>query len=185
MTALSEHRLDDQELLHLAIEASNESRHGDAIAYLKQAVERSAENYNALYLLAAQHAQIGMTDRAIEEFNRALALKPDLVPARFQLGLLFLCNGRVDEALGAWEALGTLPDSNPYARFAGALQCLARDDFPGSIEQIERGLAANSDNPALNRDMQGLLERIRAHMGSADASAPGQIFLSAYTKDLH
>lgn len=177
-------RLDEQELLHLAIEASQHNRHGDAIAYLKEVLARSADNHNAVYLLAAQHAQIGMTERAIEEFNRALAIKPDLVPARFQLGLLLLCNGRVGEALAAWQPLKALPASDSYLRFACALECLARDDFAESVEELERGLAAEGADSVLGADMRRLLERIRAHVASPEAE-PGQLLLSAYTRRLN
>lgn len=182
--------LDDDELVHLAIEASREQKHGDAIAYLKQAVERSASNFKAVYLLAAQHAQIGLNDRAIEGFRKALEIEPQLAPARFQLGLLLLVNGRVDEALAAWQALGELPESDPFRHFKLGLEKLCRDDFAGAEESLQRGMALNRANPALNKDMQGVLDRMAAQIKSGAeqqppaGAQPGQILLNAYTKSL-
>lgn len=181
--------LDDDELVHLAMEASREQRHGDAIAYLKQAVERSDSNYRAVYLLAAQHAQIGLNDRAIEGFRKALEIEPKLSPARFQLGLLLLCNARVDEALAAWQPLDELAETDPYLHFARGMERLCRDDFAGCEESLKRGMALNQVNPSLNADMNGVLERMAAQLASgqpaAPDQAPGQILISAYTKDLN
>lgn len=181
--------LDDDELVHLAMEASREQRHGDAIAYLKQAVERSDSNYRAVYLLAAQHAQIGLNDRAIEGFRKALEIEPKLSPARFQLGLLLLCNARVDEALAAWQPLEQLAEEDPYLHFKRGMERLCRDDFAGCEESLKRGMALNQVNPSLNADMNGVLERMAAQLASgqpaAPDQAPGQILISAYTKDLN
>ena len=184
-------KLDQEELLHLAIEASREQRHGDAIDYLKQAVERSDSNYKALYLLAAEHAQIGMTERAIEEFKKALSIEPNLAAARFQLGLLLLCNARVEEALAAWELLEQLDESDPYLHFKRGMESLSRDDFAGCERELKRGMELNTVNAALNTDMQRVLNDVAAHVSrqSLDTSLtgeqPGQILLSAYTKSLN
>jgi tetratricopeptide (TPR) repeat protein len=168
-------QLDDEELLHLAMEASSKQRHGDAIEYLKQAVAKTATNFNAHFLLGAEHAQIGMVERAIEDFNKALKLQPGLVPARFQLGLLFLCNARVKEALDVWKPLEKAAADDPYAVFARGLAKLARDEFAASAEDLKHGL-------------------VEAHMMGGGpgqpppgqpATQPGQLLLSAYTKPLN
>jgi len=189
MAQQSLHQLDDDELLHLAIEAGKEKRHGDAIAYLKQAAERSPSNYKAVYLLAAQYAQIGLNERAIEGFHKALAIEPKLTPARFQLGLLLLVNGRVDEALAAWAPLDELPESDPFLHFKRGMERLCRDDFASSEESLKRGIELNRTNPSLNKDMQGVLERLATHVAKggppASGAQPGQILLSAYTKSLN
>jgi tetratricopeptide (TPR) repeat protein len=182
-------KVDDDELLHLAIEASREQRHGDAINYLKQAVERSDSNYKAVYLLAAQHAQIGLNDRAIEGFRKAIEMEPNLSPARFQLGLLLLVNGRVEEALAEWQPLERLDESDPYLHFSRGMGQLCRDDFAGCEESLKRGIELNRTNPSLNRDMQGVLERMAAQLAGVQPEAagkqPGEILLSAYKKTLN
>jgi len=194
MTQDPPEKLDDQELLHLAMEASGKQRHGDAIEYLKRAIAKTASNFNAHFLLGAEHAQIGMVERAIEDFGKALKLRPDLVPARFQLGLLFLCNARVQEALDTWKPLEKAGAADPYAVFARGLTKLARDEFAASAEDLKHGLEINQANPALNVDMKRVLDQVEAHMkggGPAQpppgepAAQPGQLLLSAYTKPLN
>jgi len=183
--------LDHEELVHLALEASSQQRHGEAIEYLKQSIAKS-KNFKALYLLAAEHAQIGLTERAIEEFRQALEIEPGMAAARFQLGLLFLCNARVQEALDAWRPLEKAAGADPYAVFAGALTKLAHDEFAAAAEGLRRGMEINRVNPALNTDMKRVLERIEAHMAGgeppqqpASGAQPGQFLLSAYTKTLN
>jgi tetratricopeptide (TPR) repeat protein len=183
--------LDQEELVHLAIEASGQQRHGEAIEYLKQSLAKS-RNFKALYLLAAEHAQIGMTERAIEEFRQALEIEPGMAAARFQLGLLFLCNARVQEALDAWKPLEKAGARDPYAVFAGGLAKLARDEFTAAAADLKRGMEINHVNAALNADMKRVLERIEAHLSgdvpppqSGNGAQPGQFLLSAYTKTLN
>jgi tetratricopeptide (TPR) repeat protein len=186
-------KLDDEELLHLAIEASNKQRHGDAIEYLKRAIAQSASNFNAHFLLGAEYAQIGLVERALEDFNRALKIEPNLFPARFQLGLLLLCNARVQEALDAWKPLEALDAANPYRHFASGLASLARDEFDACTKSLLRGIELNRSNPALNTDMQRVLDEIKAKTGpgapppaaGADQAQPGQLLLSAYTKRMN
>ena len=188
MPAVDWTQLESDELLHLAVEAGREGRHGEAIAYLKHSLERSRASPLALYLLAAQHAQIGLAARAIDEFTEALSLAPDLHPARFQLGLLLLCSGRLEEALAALQPLQDLPASNPYRHFARALERLCQDDFGGCRDSMALGLQLNDSNLALNIDMQRLLGEIETRVQDSQrspAQRPGEILLSAYTKTVN
>src|SRR5688500_15693826 len=98
-------KLDDQELLHLAIRASNEGRHDAAIDHLKQALELAPDNAKVHYMLGAEHAEIGMYDRATEEMTKAVVLDPTLVTAQFQLGLLHITSGRIPKAEESWKPL--------------------------------------------------------------------------------
>jgi tetratricopeptide (TPR) repeat protein len=185
--------LDDEELLHLAIEASQAGRHGDAIQYLKEAAAKSEGNAKVRFLLGAEHAQIGLFDRAVEDMTAALRLDPELVPARFQLGLLHLVRGKPVEAVATWKPLDSLPDADPYLHFKRGLEALARDDFARCRESLTRGLALNRSNPALNRDMQRMLDEVTARETApargasqpASAEESPHVLLAAYTRPTH
>jgi Flp pilus assembly protein TadD len=193
MISQAHSKLDDEELLHLAIEATRNGRHGDAIQYLKEAATKSEGNAKVRFLLGAEHAQIGMFDRAAENMAAALDLDPDLVPARFQLGLLHLVRGNTNEAAEVWKPLDSLPDSDPYMHFARGLEALARNDFARCMESLTRGLGLNKSNPALNADMQRMLEAAGARAaapgsGAANPESTEQaahVLLSAYTRPIH
>ncbi|HKQ29744.1 MAG TPA: tetratricopeptide repeat protein, partial [Burkholderiales bacterium] len=169
-TKTSGARLDDQELLHLALRASNENRHEDAIKYLKDAIELAPKNAKAHYMLGAEHAEIGLYDRAAEEMAHAVKLDPSLVTASFQLGLLHITSGRVAEAEEAWKVLDKLGDGNSLYLFKKGMLHLTRDEFDAATEALKKGISLNTMNEALNRDMLGMLKQIESRPSAAAPS---------------
>ena len=187
--------MDTEELMHLALRATEKDEPEQAIAYLKRLLENAPENANANYLLAALHAQIGMYDRATFEMARAVELNPDLHAAQFQLGLLHLTSGRLDEAVSAWQALDILGENHPFYLFKTGLIHLAHDEFNDSVIYLRRGLAANTINPSLNKDMRKVLGEAEAALSNntensiqMDQPEPEQtgehhVLLSSYQQD--
>lgn len=49
-------------------------------------------------MLAAEHAQIGLMDRAIEGMNKAVQLAPSFMTAHLQLGLMHYSKGDIEAA---------------------------------------------------------------------------------------
>jgi tetratricopeptide (TPR) repeat protein len=170
-TNATSRNLDAEELLHLALAASRENRHEGAISYLKQAIELSSDNARARYLLGAEHAQIGLYARAIEEMTEAIRIDPDLHAARFQLGLLHLTSGLVAEATAAWKPLDGLGAEHPLYLFKSGLLSLAANDFVSCRRDLEKGIAANGFSQVLNLDMQKILDQIGTGPAGPDAPA--------------
>ena len=90
-----------------------------------------------------------------------------------------------------WEPLSALGDEAPLAAFRKGLCLLIQDDFVGSVNWLERGIALNAVNPALNIDMQLVIDQIRKLQSEADSKpepAPAldeggnQLFLNVYNK---
>ena len=182
--------LDAEELLHLAVAASDRDQTDQAIGLLKRAIEVAPGHARAHYLLGAEHAQIGLYERAIEEMGRALELDPGLDAARFQLGLLFLTSRRVDEAQAAWQPLERLGPGHFYVLFKTGLLELARDEFQSCLRLLREGMAANLANAPLNRDMQRIVEQVEGLLaqpsGSTEAAAPNShLLVNAYTGRTH
>jgi tetratricopeptide (TPR) repeat protein len=186
--------LDADELLQLAIAASQKDDHETAITNLKRALEISPDNAKVHYFLGAEHAQIGLYDRAITEMERAVNLDPNLVTAIFQLGLLYLTSGQVEKAIEAWAPLDKQGDENCFYLFKTGMIHLARDEFDECEQSLKKGIALNNFNEALNNDMRRILTDIdeRRNDGriatnsqpSQTQQAPGKdgshFFLSAY-----
>ena len=59
MTKTANEELDADELLHLALLASNQAKHEESISYLKRAQSKAPKQGKIYYLLGAEHAQIG------------------------------------------------------------------------------------------------------------------------------
>ena len=182
--------IDAEELLHLAMNASAAGKHEDAISSLKRALALAPTEGRIHYMLGAEHAQIGLYDRAAEEMAQAVKLDPGLDTARFQLGLLHITSGRVDQAAAAWKPLEALGAEHPLNLFKTGLLHLARDEFKECVQCLERGIAANKANAALNNDMRRVLQDVEKHTQSQTAQtpapppkvndAPKHVLLSAY-----
>lgn len=179
---------DQDETLHLAIDAAGRGDHGAALAYLKKGAERFPRDARIAYMLGAEHAQIGLYDRAEAEMGRAVELEPTLYTACFQLGLLQLTLGKIDAARATWIGLDALPAEHALRQFRSGLEELVLDRFGDARKLIEQGLAANNFSPDLNRDMEGVLARI-ADLGegteapAATDATGGHMWLSAYNTD--
>jgi len=164
-------RLDADELLQLCLRAAAENRHEDAIAYLKRALAVKPRDGRLHYMLAAEHAQIGLYDRAAEEMAKAVELDPSLVTAHFQLGLLHLTSGRVPQAESAWRPLDKLGLDHFLHLFKTGMLHLVRDEFKECESCLERGIKANNFNEALNVDMRRVLHEVQERMGKQQPTA--------------
>ena len=177
-------QLDPDEYLHLAIHASSVGDHHACMSYLKEVLQRQPAHASALYLLAAQHAELGLLERAISGMKAALAITPELEIARLQLGLLLLDRDRAGEAKQQLSALDG--SSNPALRaFSQALLALADADLRAAQEKLALGLALPSGNPALSAMMQRIFDQLaKKHAAAVEppASAPesAPLFLGAY-----
>jgi len=89
---------DVDELLVLSVDAIAKGLQADAVVLLKSLLARDATNTYAIYVLAAQHAQLGMADHAEQGFRKVVESAPGLSIARFQYGQLLMGQGRNEEA---------------------------------------------------------------------------------------
>lgn len=200
-------QLDAEELLHFAIRASQAKQNEKAILYLKHAIIQDPNNAKLHYFLGAQHAEIGMYDRAVEEMGKAVEIDPSLETAHFQLGLLHATSAQVSDAEQAWQALDKLDENHPLYLFKTGLLHLTRNEFDEAQSHLRKGIELNQQNPDLNRDMLRILndiEKLGPQNGlptdSADAkstidseqqiekpdgkaSTGNHIFLSRYSKN--
>lgn len=144
---------DSEELMQLALRATENDQVEDAIGHLKRLLANEPDHASGIYLLAGLHAQIGLFDRAAQEMARAVELEPELWTAWFQLGLLQIRAGQFEEARETWAALDPLGDENPLFLFKRALLRFAEGEIADCILDLEKGIALNTDNDALNRDM--------------------------------
>lgn len=150
--------LDNEELMFVALDAVNHGRFGEGISVLKTLLQREPGHANARYLLAAQHAQLGMFERAEIGFRALLETSPGFTVARFQLGQLLLMREAMIEAktvlsplVGGEDALGA------YAR---ALCAFADGEHPTVLRELDEGLRLPQTVPTLATDMQALRARL-------------------------
>lgn len=178
--------LDKEELLHLAVNASNRHDTGRAIEYLKQALEVDPRYAKALHLLGAEHAQIGMFERAMEDMEAALTIDPEMHVARFQLGLLYLSSRMPSQAQATLEPLDVLDEGHALLHFKRGLLHLAKDEFSACVDSLRHGMTLNQFSEPLNRDMQRIIDDVLPLLGGGDdgqGGGEGHLFLNAYARD--
>lgn len=193
--------LTSDELLALAVEATKRGDSAHSMAYLKAASERADTSAEVLFLLGSEYAQVGMIEQARHNLQRSVDLAPHHALARFQLGLLQLTSGLPDLAEAAWAPLEALDPTEPQAAslqaFRRGLCHLIRDEFAATIDELERGMSLNVENPALNANMQRMVDAVRVALSRSDATRPatgadaetedaqpGHLFVNAYTRGL-
>jgi hypothetical protein len=154
---------------------------------LRRAVLDDPRNGERRYLLGAELAERRDYEGAVLEMSAALALNPFMHVARLQLGLLHLTMAQPHHATAVLGPLEELPDDSALKYFKRGLEALMHDDFAACLGELERGIESNRENAALNRDMQLIIERVKALVqagGPADAD-PVRTDFSAYEPTRH
>jgi tetratricopeptide (TPR) repeat protein len=145
----------------------------DELQKLRSAVSSEPRNAQLRYLLAAEMAQARDFQGAVLEFSAAIALDPMLHMARFQLGLLHLTLAQPDHMSAVLAPLEALGDDNALKHFKWGLESLAKEELERSIDNFRCGIELNSSNAPLNRDMQLIVDRVRAVLAEqADITTP-------------
>ncbi|SFG88397.1 Tetratricopeptide repeat-containing protein [Duganella sp. CF458] len=183
--------LDQTELMQLALEADRNNDSGSALAYLKEAGGRPDASAPVLLLLGAHYASLQLHERAIQALEMALVADPQLAIARFQLGMLYLSTGNGARAAETMQPLEDLDHDNALHHFGRGLRSLVKDELSAALEHLQRGITLNKDNPALNADMQHIIDEINkapagqtpaaAAPAPADSGDSQHVMLSAYT----
>lgn len=177
-------KLDNDELLGLSLDAINNGRDADSVVMLKTLLERDPQHLFGQYLLAAQHAQLSMLDRAEDGFRAVVAQAPDFSIARFQLAQLLLLKGEAEEARRLLMPVAAQRDA--LGGYARALR-VADDDVAGAIRELDAGLAMPQEIPALADDMQRVRDQLAKYLG-ADAGplpvSPASMFLTGYGREV-
>lgn len=158
--------LNPDELMHLALHATNHDSPDKAISHLRELLTLQPGNGKAYYLLGALHAEIGMYDEAVLEMAKGLELDPDLpATAVFQLGLLHITAGRVDDARSVWQDLDKFGEGDALYQFKTGMLLLVEDQFEASAAALRAGLELNQPNTDLNNDMNKVLQDVE-NMGN-------------------
>lgn len=173
--------LDSNEYLHLALNANKANDHHAALLFLKHALEQAPDNYAALYLLAAEHAELGMHVRAAGELSALLEKNPAIDIARFQLALLYLQLNDTEAAKQHFSDLNKQERDPSLSLFSTAYLAVLDGNPAVAGSKIKEGIAICPNN-ALKADMLKLLQGLDGNKAESSAPAPG--FLGAYRESL-
>ena len=152
-----------EELFLLGLQASEGGQHYEAIVQLELSLEKKP-HVKTYYLLAAEYAEIGMYEHAIKGMQTAIQLDPKFWVAYFQLGLLYLIQDQVTEAIQTWEVLQQLDESDPFYFIGAGMIQLANNNFNKAIKYLEKGISCNTINSYLNEEIATILDKIQTAM---------------------
>lgn len=164
--------LDNTEILHLAIRASADGNHEQALSLLKDGTTHYPEDDKLHHMLGAEYAEIGLLERAQASLQTAIELNPDAPTARFQLALAFILDG--DDA-AAEPQLTWLSDNTdaPLKCYAQALTALNQQALEQGLILLDEGLEADTADTPLYNDMMKLRAQVAAHVTpDADEDTP-------------
>lgn len=166
---MTEPRPDLTALLKRAHAAIAQARDVEAVRLLQQVLERDPDNLHAQYLLAIQHAQLGLYERAEQRLRAVLARLPEFAVARFQLAQLLLMR---DTAADAREWLRPVLDAPaPLGDYARALDAAACGEAARACALIDAAQRLPQPIPELAADMRRLLDRLRGTGASQQEGA--------------
>lgn len=153
--------------------AAMQSDERDELVRADRLIRAHPEDPRLHFLRGSILAAIGRPIEALSSLKKAVELAPDFAIARFQLGFFQLTSGEAVDALATWGPIALLPDGHYLRFFVGGLTHLIRDEFPETIARLNEGIAVNEENPALNRDMQLIINQVMeiqrtAAMGEKD-----------------
>jgi tetratricopeptide (TPR) repeat protein len=160
----------DDELQDLMAAMQSDDR--DELAKADRLILAYGDDARLHFLRGSMLAGIGRPIEALSSLRRAVDLAPDFAIARFQLGFFQLTSGEAADALSTWGPIALLPDRHYLRFFVGGLTHLIRDEFDETIARLQEGIAVNEENPALNNDMQLIIDQVRAVQEANRAAAP-------------
>lgn len=172
-------RLSNDEMLRIALEAIHADRTAEAVDLLKALLEREPAHVFATYLLAAEHAQLGMMNEAEQGFGRAVELAPDFEIARLQWGQIFLSRGEPEAARSALQPLADKKAiGHALPHYARGLIAAAGENVIEAIAELQRGLECPQEIPALEADMRRLTGALEAALQADPAQGLGSPAIS-------
>jgi lipoprotein NlpI len=89
----------------------------------------------------------GDADRAIQDYNQAIRLKPDFAEAFFNRGLIYSDRGDNDRAIQDYDQAIRLKPSNPDAFYSRGLIYSNRGDYDRAIQDYNQAIRLKPNNP--------------------------------------
>lgn len=139
-------KIEEQNLLHRAMLATDDNRPADARTALEKVLERDPKSPTALRQLGELELQAGNYGKAAEYLKRSLEVRPNDSTASFQLGQALEKTGELAGARDALEAsLKALPGQLPARLLLGRVY-LGLKDAKSALDQFEAASLVDSSS---------------------------------------
>lgn len=159
--------LDSEEYLHLAIHATQNNQHHAALEYLHKSLELTPENPVAIFLLAAEHAELGLYNRAIEGMEKTIELDPNIEMAFYQLALLYLQQGMLEKCQPLWEHLKN-ESQEPCVKLFAEGMLMLDEDRANAIALINQAAETPTTNTFLQKSIESIRNNVTATLSDGE-----------------
>lgn len=174
--------LDSEEYLHLAIHAAKQGLHHFALEYLHKSLEQEPDNSAAVFLLAAEYAELGLFSRAIVGLKKSIEIDETLDMAYYQLALIYFQQGNEEAAYPLWQHLSLKSMDSVIQEFATGM-CLHGSSRSQAEFHFDKALSLPQSNEFLTKSMSNLIGRLdgknTANVINSN-SALSEILVNAY-----
>ena len=173
-------KIEEQNLLHRAMLASDDNRINDARVSLEEVLKLDAKSPTALRQLGELELQTEHHQKAAEYLKRSLDVRPDDPTAAYELGQALEKSGDFAGARDALEkSLKSLPGQLPARILLGNVY-LALKDVKAAQDQFEAATLVDSNS---TEAQIGLARSVLASGNSSDAIAQLQALAKAQPDD--
>lgn len=163
-----------RQLVDAGVAASRSNDSARAVSLWAQASEALPSWGLPHFLIGSEYASQGEWEKAEAELASAVLLAPELLLARYQLGLLQFSSGRAAAALVTWQPLLANEQDPALSDFVQGFTALAQDLFEEARAHFGRGLDRPGANPAVAADVRKILEKMPAPAATAQPAPQGQ-----------
>lgn len=128
----------------------------EALVQLQEAAKLEPDNVRFVFMMALNYSELGQKDKTEEMFNKVIKIQPNHDRARYNLGLLYAGQNKVDEAIKSILIAERINPSTPDYPYARATLHLRKEDKAAAFEACRTALGIDR-NHSLSLD---LLRRI-------------------------
>ena len=150
------------------VKAIEEQRFADAVPLMEKAAADNPKDHTAQYYLGYALGMLRRDPESIAAYRKALELKPDLGPARVNLGLILIRNGQPSEAVPVLEEAVKQDPKQYVASLALAEALLAAGATEKAAAQFGHAVELNPKSAAAEAGWG----RALAKLGKLDDAAP-------------
>ncbi len=161
------HAVEILDLLSAALEVNY--REAEAQRCLDELLRRQPEHFDALVRRGRTARNMGWQEDAIQYFQRALRLRPEVDNVRIILAETLVNYGHYDQAREHYETLSQKQSQNPAVPFGLALSYLGTGESNKALQLLNQIIAANPKNwVALNERGKLAIQLDKAEEAVAD-----------------
>lgn len=133
----------------------------EAIPPMTEVTALSPKFAAAYYQLGICNQNLGEQAKALEFYNKAMALDAANPDAPYNAGLILFAASKVDEALALFEKSLALRPDDPMALEMAGRCYINKTEFAKAVEYLEKAKALYSNNPDQVKFLEGLIAQLK------------------------